>query len=81
MLPHGGVHLPCKFILTKKEKKSVIDVLRFTDKGIARIAKKLGFDFAEAVVRIYLLVSPLVHILFMSTRRVSSSRNGERFRY
>ncbi|KAI5994866.1 hypothetical protein EDC04DRAFT_2872560 [Pisolithus marmoratus] len=36
MLPGGAVHIPCKWL--------------FLFKGVAKIARKLGFDYAEAMV-------------------------------
>lgn len=45
MLPKGGVHIPCKSTVFTSAMR-----LRFPKvKGAAKIAKKLGFDYAEAV--------------------------------
>ena len=53
MLPHGGVHIPRKNKTISLSLSVCVCVLLIyiIDKGIAKIAKKLGFDFAEAVVR------------------------------
>lgn len=43
-----------EFIFHVRTKQSVcvcVLLIYIIDKGIAKIAKKLGFDFAEAVVR------------------------------
>lgn len=46
MLPKGAIHVPCEFGCLPVDALA----LRSAVKGVAKIARKLGFDFAEAVV-------------------------------
>jgi hypothetical protein len=48
MVPEGGTHLPCASARARLDFRA--DAAR-TDKGIAKIAKQLGVNFAEAIVR------------------------------
>ena len=50
MLPHGGVHIPCEWRIVTMLALEMNQTLLPADKGVAKIAKKLGFDYAEAVV-------------------------------
>ena len=53
MLPSGAAHIPrmpSPFILPCLLLTSIC-FCSFTDKGVAKIARQLGFDHAEAVVR------------------------------
>src|SRR6266851_8026833 len=53
MLPSGAAHIPrmsSPFILPCLLLRTICFCL-FTDKGVAKIARQLGFDHAEAVVR------------------------------
>ncbi|KAF7980649.1 hypothetical protein HWV62_37466 [Athelia sp. TMB] len=45
MLPKGAIHVPCEFGCVSVDALA----LRSAVKGVAKIARKLGFDFAEAV--------------------------------
>jgi xeroderma pigmentosum group C-complementing protein len=49
MLPPGGTHIPCEYCAATALK---LMLMLFTSivKGVAKIARKLGFDYAEAVV-------------------------------
>jgi hypothetical protein len=47
MLPEGAVHLPCTTLCFLC---AAYADFKCPDKGIAKIARKLGFDYAEAVV-------------------------------
>jgi len=53
MLPAGAAHIPrtsSSLLLARLVLKTTFFCL-FTDKGAAKIARQLGFDHAEAVVR------------------------------
>lgn len=55
MLPQGAAHIPCGFPGCQRFLfRNVIFLLIFIVKGVAKIARKLGFDYAEAVVRAFL---------------------------
>ena len=47
MLPRGAVHIPCRYLYAPLT--STAD-LYCTDKGVQKIARKLGINYAEAVV-------------------------------
>lgn len=59
MLPKGAAHIPRTFfnVLTlilnprPRAPDSIVIRYTYTDKGSAKIAKDLGVDYAEAVVR------------------------------
>ncbi len=50
MLPDGGVHIPCEWRICHNTSSWYELTFLAADKGVAKIAKKLGFDYAEAVV-------------------------------
>jgi hypothetical protein len=50
MLPEGAVHLPCEFMASLQLKLDT-KPNALVDKGIAKVAKQLGIDYAEACVR------------------------------
>ena len=54
MLPQGAVHLPCKSHVENNWRGLYLNLI---DKGVAKIAKKLGFDYAEAVVSSFIVGS------------------------
>ena len=55
MLPQGAAHIPCGFPLAIVFLfLNLIFLLIVIVKGVAKIARKLGFDYAEAVVRAFL---------------------------
>ena len=61
MLPKGAVHIPCQSHLNilmmlefTVDLAYTFFLFRQTDKGVAKIARKLGFDYAEAVVSVLL---------------------------
>jgi len=55
MLPKGAIHIPRTSFgvgsFTSWAPDSITVKRAFTDKGTAKIAKDLGMDYAEAVVR------------------------------
>ena len=67
MLPAGSAHIPCEYHRQHCSFFHCIDYCFRSVKGVAKIAKKLGFDYAEAVVchlllpqtRLSLLTEPL----------------------
>lgn len=64
-------------ILRPKAPDSIIDKYTYLDKGITKIAKDLGIDYAEAVVRATLTLHPKKSIPIPRTGRChSSSRIG-----
>lgn len=83
MLPAGAAYIPCmssRFFPPRLLLKYIRFCL-FTDKGAAKIARQLGFDHAEAVVRILyqkLAAAILPHTL--GTRQVSNSGKGRHTR-
>jgi len=52
MLPEGAVHIPCMIIIIS-ESHNLMCMLTCIDKGAAKVARQLGFDYAEAVVSEY----------------------------
>jgi Rad4 beta-hairpin domain 3 len=55
MLPAGAAYIPRMsppFITSHLMLKTTRFLSKFIDKGAAKIARQLGFDYAEAVVRI-----------------------------
>jgi hypothetical protein len=59
MLPQGAAHIPCGFPVASffLFLNLIFGFFGFIVKGIAKIARKLGFDYAEAVVRAFLTIS------------------------
>ena len=57
MLPEGGAHVPCmtQIIFMLRSFRLTLSLLLV--KGAAKIAKKLGFDYAEAVVCLFPVVT------------------------
>jgi hypothetical protein len=54
MLPQGAAHIPCGFPVASVFFVPELFLLIVKVKGVAKIARKLGFDYAEAVVRAFL---------------------------
>lgn len=50
MLPDGAVHIPREDIPTETYVTPIDTMPTFADKGCAKVARKLGISFAEAVV-------------------------------
>lgn len=59
MLPAGGAFIPRACDVNSEVWRPIIITLFLflADKGAAKIARQLGFDFAEAVVRVVCLMS------------------------
>lgn len=51
MLPPGGAHIPCKYSCSHCVGKFTYVIRFLIVKGVAKIARKLGLDYGEAVVR------------------------------
>ena len=92
MLPKGAVHIPCEFFYPCSMAAELDFVSHVTVKGVAKIARKLRFDHAEAVVRAFfhLMVQldvtadlkslfPNSLVLYCLHRPGLSSRNAEHF--
>jgi hypothetical protein len=79
MLPHGAAHVPCEIftVLRGKNIPLIVMILVITVKGAVKVARQLGFDYAEAVVGVLAPISSCHVTFYRSFRLALSSRNGK----